>query len=125
MPVYQLAAGRKKFTFSSPAARLASFFFALVIIVVVGILAYVTELGTMSSQEGVVHTYQVRSELNDLQLELTRVHASESAYLLAHEGDQLTQTKLQEELVFKTLSTLRGLTWDSSSQQKRLNTLEP
>ena len=125
MPVYQLAAGRKKFTFSSPAARLASFFFALVIIVVVGILAYVTELGTMSSQEWVVHTYQVRSELNDLQLELTRVHASESAYLLAHEDDQLTQTKLQEELVFKTLSTLRGLTWDSSSQQKRLNTLEP
>jgi signal transduction histidine kinase len=126
MPDDQLhIAGDKKFTLSSPAVRLASFFLALLIIVVVGILAYVTEIGTMTSQEWVVHTYQVRSELNDLQLELARTHASESAYLLAHEDDQFTRTKQEEELVTKTLSTLRGLTWDNSSQQKRLNMLEP
>jgi signal transduction histidine kinase len=114
---------RKKF--SSPAVRFASFLLALVIIVMVGILAYVTEIGTMSSQEWVVHTYRVRSELNDLQLELTRVHASESAYLLTREYEQLVRTQQQEELVPKTVATLRGLTWDNSSQQKRLNQLEP
>lgn len=118
-------AGSKKFAFSSPAMRFASFFLALVIIVVVGILAYVTDIGTTSSQEWVIHTYQVRSELNDLQLELARVHASESAYLLAHEDAQLALTHQQEELIPKTLSTLRGITWDNSSQQKRLNLLEP
>ena len=114
----------RKFAFS-PAARFATFFVALVIIVVVGILAYVTEVSTTSSQEWVVHTYQVRSELNDLQLELTRVHASESAFLLTHDDEQLTETQQEIALVPKTLSTLRGLTWDNSSQQKRLNQLEP
>jgi CHASE3 domain sensor protein len=73
-------AKHKTFSFSSPSVRFATIFLALLIIVVVGILAYVTEIGTMSSQEWVVHTYQVRSELNDLQMELTRIHASESAY---------------------------------------------
>src|ERR1700756_833996 len=101
------ATGSKKFAFSSPAMRFASFFLALVIIVVVGILAYITEIGTTSSQEWVIHTYQVRSELNDLQLELARVHASESAYLLAHEEAQLALTQQQEQLIPKTLSTLR------------------
>lgn len=119
------AAGGRKFTFSSPAVRFATFFVALVIIVVVGILAYVTEVGTTSSQEWVVHTYQVGSELNDLQLELTRVHASESAFLLAHDDAQFTETRQEIALIPKTLSTLRGLTWDNSSQQKRLNQLEP
>jgi signal transduction histidine kinase len=108
------AAGGKKFAFSSPAARFATFFVALV-----------TEVSTTSSQEWVVHTYQVRSELNDLQSELTRVHASESAYLLAHDNEQLAQTHQEIDLVPKTLSTLRGLTWDNPSQQKRLNLLEP
>lgn len=121
---HDVAVGRK-FAFSSPAARFATFFVALVIIVVVGILAYVTEVSTTSSQEWVVHTYQVRSELNDLQLEFTRVHASESAFLLAHDDEQLTETQQEIALVPKTLSTLRGLTWDNSSQQKRLNQLEP
>lgn len=119
------AIGYKKLTFPSPAARVASFVLALVIVVVVGILAYVTASGTTNGQEWVIHTYQVRSELNDLQLEITRVHAAESAFLLAHEDDQLAEAHLQMELLPKTLSTLRGLTWDSSSQQKRLNQLDP
>src|SRR5205807_5278067 len=112
-------AERAKLALSSPAVRFATFPLALVIIVIVGILAYVTEVGTTSSQEWVIHTYQVRSELNDLQLELARVHASESAYLLAHEDAQLALTQQQEELIPRTLSTLRGLTWDNSSEQKR------
>jgi hypothetical protein len=44
---------------------------------------------------------------------------------MAHEDDQLAQTRAEAQLIPTTLSTLRGLTWDNSSQQKRLNELEP
>lgn len=61
----------------SQALRFASFALALLAIIALGAVAYFTERGIVVTN-WVIHTYQVRSQLNDLQLEITRVHADEA-----------------------------------------------
>ena len=48
-------------------------------ILALGAVAYFTERGIVLSRDWVIHTYQVRSQLNDLQLEVMHAEPSRSS----------------------------------------------
>src|ERR1035438_1124750 len=67
--------------FSRPPVRLASLVSALVIILVTGGLALFTEAGVGDSRNWVVHSYEVRRQLDALQLNLAKAGANAMSYL--------------------------------------------
>src|SRR5579862_3400446 len=72
---------------SSNAIRFGSLILVVITIIALGAVAYFTERAIAIERDSVIHTYQVRSQLDDLQLEIIRAHASEIGYALtAEEG---------------------------------------
>lgn len=65
----------------------------------------------------------MRSQLNDLQLEIMQAKASETDYLLLQETKDLPQAKEKTELAAQTVNSLRKLTKDNPQQLQRLNVL--
>src|ERR1700722_722043 len=111
--------------FSPNNIRFASLILVVAMIISLGAVAYFTERGIVLRRDWVIHTYQVRSELNDLQLEIMRAHADETANLLTPEqGEQLYSQK-QAALARHTTDILRKLTGDNPRQQERLAQLGP
>jgi len=98
--------------------RLGLLFLAIFATVAFGAAAYVTERGIAASRDWVIHAYQVRSQLNDLQLEIARAHAGESAYLMTQDDSGLPYSREQSRLALQTLQDLRSLTKDSVAQQR-------
>ena len=105
---------------SSSALRLLSLALIFLTILALAAVAYFTERGIASSRDWVVHTYQVRSQLNDLQLEVTRAEADETRYLLAGEKAELPQFRQESELALQTIAALGRLTKDNLHEQERL-----
>ena len=62
-------------TFSVKTIRFASLVMVGVAIAVLGAMAYLAEREIVGSRGRTIHTYQVRSRLHDLQLEIMRTHA--------------------------------------------------
>ncbi len=62
----------------SPRIRFASLLLVFITILALGAVAYFTERGIVVNRDWVIHTYQVRSQLNDLQLEVMRAWANEA-----------------------------------------------
>ncbi len=111
--------------FSPNNIRFASLVLVVAMIISLGAVAYFTERGIVLRRDWVIHTYQVRSELNDLQLAIMRAHADETANLLTPEqGEQLYSQK-QAALARHTTDILRKLTGDNPRQQERLAQLGP
>jgi len=108
---------------SDPTLRLVSFVLVFMTIIALAAAAYFTERGIAVSRDWVVHTYQVRSQLNDLQVELTRAQASEIDSLLMQESKQPPSSREQTTLAAQTVSELRRLTRDNPRQQERLTQL--
>ncbi|HET6178992.1 MAG TPA: ATP-binding protein [Candidatus Sulfotelmatobacter sp.] len=104
----------------STVLRLASLALVFLTIVALGAVAYFTERGIVFSRDWVIHTYQVRSQLNDLQLDITRAQANDATFLLTRDRQQLPQSQEQSELAGQTLNKLRRLTYDNPRQQQRL-----
>src|SRR5579864_51245 len=104
-------------TFSSNTIRFGSLVLVIVTIVTLGAVAYFTERGIVLRRDWVIHTYQVRSHLNDLQLEIMRAHAEETAYLLTPDKEAHPRSREQADLARQTVTSLRVLTSDNSRQQ--------
>jgi signal transduction histidine kinase len=107
---------------SSAAIRFASLGVVFLTILALGAVAYFTERGILASRDWVIHTYQVRSQLNDLQLEVIRAEANETTDLLL-EGRQPVPSSEQSDLARQTVTELRKLTADNPRQQQRLEEL--
>jgi signal transduction histidine kinase len=107
---------------SFTALRFVSFVLVFITIIALAAVAYFTEHGIAVSRDWVIHTYQVRSRLDELQLELMRAQAAESSYLLTREGQQLPQPR-EADLSAQTVTELRRLTGDNPRQQERLRQL--
>ena len=112
-------------TFSSNTIRWGSLILVVITIIALGAVAYFTERGIVFRRDWVIHTYQVRSHLNDLQLEIMRAHAEETAYLLTPDKEAHPRSREQADLARQTVSSLRVLTRDNPRQQERLAQLEP
>lgn len=120
-------AGRSAPGSTSAVFRFVSSGLLMMTIVVLLLVAYFTEHGIAVSRDGVIHTYRVRSQLNDLQLEITRARVSEPS-LLWMRGNRglsqsLSQSMEQSDLAKHTIDALRRLTADSPRQQQRLGQL--
>jgi signal transduction histidine kinase len=108
---------------SSTAIRFASLALVFITIIALGAVAYFTERGIVVSRDWVIHTYQVRSQLNDLQLEVMRAEASETMFLLMQGKQQHSRSSEQSDLANQTVEELRRLTADNPRQQQRLGQL--
>ncbi len=89
-------------------------------ILALGAVAYFTERGIAVSRDWVIHTYQVRSQLNDLQLEFMRAAEEESPLLSIQGRYEIPQSRQQSDLARHTVEELRRLTRDNPRQQERL-----
>ena len=99
---------------------LALVFFTLIAL---GAVAFFTERGIMLNRDSVIHTYQVRSQLNDLQLAVVRAESDETNNLLMGRNGKMPLTASQPDLAHRYLDELRKLTIDNRSQQQRLEHL--
>jgi CHASE3 domain sensor protein len=59
-------------TFSANTIRFASLVLVVITIIALGAMAYFTERGIVVSRDRVIHTYKVRSQLHNLQLQIMR-----------------------------------------------------
>jgi signal transduction histidine kinase len=109
--------------FSSTTVRFASLVLVFITILALGAVAYFTERGIVVSRDWVIHTYHVRSKLNDLQLEVMRAENDETTYLLIQGKQQLPQSREQSDLARQTVDELRTQTRDNPRQQQRLEQL--
>ena len=100
--------------------RFASLILVFITIIALGAVAYFTERGVIASRDWVIHTYQVRSQLSDLQLEVVRAQTNEASHLLTQEKENLPQSGEQVDLARQTVNELRRLTADNPRQQQRL-----
>ena len=85
MTITSSSARTRKPRFSAHTIRLASLVSVVITIISLGAVAYFTERGIVLSRDWVIHTYQVRSKLHDLELEIMRAHANEATFLVAPE----------------------------------------
>jgi hypothetical protein len=106
--------------YSSTRIRFASLILVFITILALGAVAYFTERGIVVSRDWVIHTYQVRSQLNDLQLEVMRAWANEAPFLVAPGIEPFTPSSQQSELARQTVEELGRLTRDNPRQQERL-----
>jgi signal transduction histidine kinase len=109
----------------SPSTTLRFAPLALVFITIIALaaVAYFTERGIVVNRDWVIHTYQVRSQLNDLQLEVLRAEEDETNSLLMSGAEQGPQVREHFDLANRTVDQLRELTRDNTRQQERLEHL--
>jgi signal transduction histidine kinase len=116
-------ATRRAQVLRSTSLRIASLALVLLTIIALAALTYFTERGIVVKRDWVIHTYQVRSELSNLQLEILQAKASETDYLLLQEKKDLPLAREQTGLASQTVNALRRLTKDNPQQQRRLDVL--
>lgn len=105
--------------------RFASLLFALVMIITTAAIAYATEAGVMNSRMWIVHTYRVKTHLEELQSTLNEMRASGELYLLSNDKSELLRSREQASKVRDLAGTVQQLTRDNPSQQRRLELLRP
>ena len=99
-------------------------FFGFFIIAIIGVAAYLTQRGVSNSTNLVLHTYDVRGELQNLQTQLAEIRGSALAYGGSGDESQLQQFRQHSEYIATASEHLRKLTADNAPQQQRLNELE-
>ncbi len=106
---------------SANTIRFASLVLIFITIVALAAVAYFTERGIVVSRDWVVHTYRVRSQLNDLELEVVRAETNAATNFMP--GRQ--QLPPGDEVAFarQTVDQLRTSTKDNPRQQLRLDQL--
>jgi signal transduction histidine kinase len=99
-------------------------FFGFFIIAVIAVAAYLTQRGVSNSTNWVLHSYDVRSELQNFQTQLAEIRGSALAYSMSGDESQLQLFRQHSQYVSSALDDLRKLTPDNVQQQQRLSELE-
>jgi signal transduction histidine kinase len=105
--------------------RFISFAIVLLMIAGIGTGAYFTGTAVARTQNWIVHTYQVRTTLQELRTQLAETRASAAMCLLSRDPDQLARFRSRVSDIPSLIRKLRELTSDSLGQTDRLNRLEP
>ena len=106
------------------AVSLLPVFFGFFIIAIIAVAAYLTQRGVSNSTNWVLHTYDVRSELQNLQTQLAEIRASALAYSGSGDEFQLQFFRQHSQYISNAFEDLRKLTADNPQQQQRLSELE-
>ena len=123
----KLSSDERKKGASAPsrAIRFASLILVVVTIAALGAVAFFTERGIVASRDSVIHTHQVRTQLNDLQLQLMRLEEQVKPSRSGEPGSGIRQPQQAAGKARQTFGALRKLTGDNLSQQIRLDQLWP
>jgi CHASE3 domain sensor protein len=97
--------------------------FGFFIIAVIAVAAYLTQRGVSNSTNWILHTYDVRNELQNLQTQLAEIRGSALAYSMSGDESQLQLFRQHSQYVSSALDDLRKLTADNAGQQQRLSEL--
>ena len=106
------------------AVSLIPVFFGFFIIAIIAVAAYLTQRGVSNSTNWVLHSYDVRSELQNLQTQLAEIRASALAYSGSGDEFQLQFFRQHSQYISNAFEDLRKLTADNPQQQQRLSELE-
>jgi signal transduction histidine kinase len=98
--------------------------FGFFMIAVIAVTAYLTLRGVSNSTNWVLHTYDVRSELQNLQTQLAEIRGTALAYSISGDESQLQLFRQRSQYISSATDDLRKLTADNVEQQRRLSDLE-
>ncbi|MBD2612637.1 response regulator [Nostoc punctiforme FACHB-252] len=103
----------------------AGFTLSVAILTSIGLISYqsTNELIETSRKEN--HTYQVLSQIEDLNLQLTKAETGQRGYIITGEQRYLEPYNAAMQSLNQTFKELQKLTLDNPNQQNRLNMLEP
>jgi methyl-accepting chemotaxis protein len=99
-------------------------FFGFFFIAVVALAAYLTQRGVSDSAAWVLHTYDVRSELQNLRTQLAEIRSSAIVHSVSGDESQLQLLGQHSQYISDATEHLRKLTADNAGQQQRLSELE-
>jgi len=99
-------------------------FFGVFILAVIAVAAYLTQGGVSNSAAWVLHTYDVRSELQNFQTQLAEIRGSAMAYSISGDESQRQLFRQHSQYISDATEHLRKLTADNPGQQQRLSELE-
>ncbi|MEH2057214.1 MAG: response regulator [Nostoc sp.] len=102
-----------------------SFALSLATLTTIGLISYqsTNELIETSRQES--HTYQVLSQLEDLNLQLTNAETGQRGYIITGEQRYLEPYNAAIQVMNQKVKELLRLTADNPNQQNRLDILQP
>jgi signal transduction histidine kinase len=107
-----------------PASPLIPVVLGLLVVAATAVFAYQTESGVKNSRGWVVHTFDVRSALQNLETQIAESRANALAFAATGEHWQLEEFRLHSESMVRLIESLRTLTADNARQQYRLGELE-
>src|SRR4051794_28983545 len=98
---------------------------ALLILLLIGWLAYASTTRFIENADWVTHTHQVLETLNATSSSITRAESVQRGYLLTGDTSFLDNYSASMQATLSGVKNLRQLTADNTNQQKRLDRLEP
>jgi methyl-accepting chemotaxis protein len=98
---------------------------ALVSLVIIGIVTYLSTTGFIKNSEWVVHTHTVLNTQNSVLFALTNAETGGRGYLLTGEDALLEPYNKALKELDQGMASLRKLTADNKGQQRRLDLLDP
>src|SRR5713101_7632900 len=111
---------------SSIGAKIGSGFgLALVILIAIGAVSYTSTVKFIDSAGWVAHTYEVLDNLGGFLAAMTDAETGQRGYLITGQDPYLEPYRVAAAAVEQRLKTLRSLTADNATQQRRLDALEP
>jgi signal transduction histidine kinase len=115
-PIFPIMAPRKK--------ALAAFASAVLLLFLSGLGGYFSVNRLRQSEQWVMHTYEVRNALGDIDWAVLRAGRAGSGYVNSGSGDFLAQFEAAASQIPYRLQYLRGLTRDNLKQQELCSRLE-
>lgn len=105
--------------------KIAAAFAVSVLILLVGVVSYLSVVRSQQAARWVEHTYQVRNSVGDLIAALRDAQRGERGYVITGDSTDLQPVRESPARVREQVGRLRRLTADNALQQLRLDRLEP
>jgi len=108
-----------------PKSYKPAFAVVFAILVGIGIASFVMSDRFATSEELVIHTHEVISELKSLSADLSEAENARRGFLLMGDGTQLVDFDVALQTLPQRLKRLQTMTTDNPRQQRRLAELQP
>ncbi|MCC5646130.1 response regulator [Nostoc sp. CHAB 5824] len=102
-----------------------SFALSLATLTTIGLISYQSTNELIETSRKESHTYQVLSQLEDLNLQLTSAETGQRGYIITGEKRYLEPYNAAIQVLSQKVNRLQRLTADNPNQQNRLDILQP
>ncbi|WGV23901.1 response regulator [Halotia branconii] len=103
----------------------SGFAISLALLTTIGLISYQSTNELIETSRRESHTYEVLSELKDLNLELRNAETGQRGYIITGEQRYLEPYNVATKVLDQKFQELKKLTADNSIQQSRLDRLQP